>query len=124
MSHKTYVTYDGTLPGAAEEVVFVSSTTFFGPRAAPHARCYWVDVAIQADNDDGAPTLELQKSNDGGVTWITVGTPTVINDGHTLNFFFVNPYADWRIVFTNGTTPQASFYVDLVIDHTSRDLPS
>lgn len=120
--NKTYVPYKGpALPGNAEEIVLFSSTVAFGARAAPHYRCFWVDVAIQTDEAAGTQTVRLEKSNDGGVTWVTVGTPTAVVDGHTSEEFFVSPYQDFRIVYLNGTTPQtAIFAVDLVIDHTSR----
>ena len=118
---KTYVPYKGpALPGNAEAIVLFSSTVAFGARAAPHYRCYWVDVAIQTDEAAGTQTVALQKSNDGGTTWITVGTPTDVGDGHTLASFFVAPYQDFRILYTNGTTPQTLFGVDLSIDHNSR----
>lgn len=118
---KTYVPYKGpALPGNAESVVLFSSTVAFGARAAPHYRCFWVDVAIQTDEAAGTQTVALQKSNDGGTNWITVGTPTAVGDGHTLASFFVAPYQDFRILYLNGTTPQTLFGVDLSIDHSSR----
>ena len=118
---KTYVPYKGSaLPGNAESIVLFSSTTAFGPRAAQHYRCFWVDVAIQTDEAAGTQTVALQKSNDGGTNWITVGTPTAVGDGHTAVEFFVSPYQDFRILYLNGTTPQTLFAADLVIDHNSR----
>lgn len=118
---KTYIPYKGSaLPGNAESVVLFSSVTAWGRNAAPHYRAFWVDVAIQTDEAAGTQTVRLEKSIDGGTTWITVGTPTNVIDGHTLEEFFVSPYRDWRIVYLNGTTPQTLFGVDLVIDHTSR----
>ncbi len=118
---KTRVTYTGSaLPGNAESVVLFSSTVAFGARAAPHYRCFWVDVAIQADQAAGTQTVRLEKSVDGGTNWITVGTPTAVASGHTSKEFFVSPYQDFRIVYLNGTTPQTAFAVDLVIDHMSR----
>jgi hypothetical protein len=118
---KTYIKYSGSaLPGNAEAIVLFSSTTAWGRRAAQQYRAFWVDVAIQTDEAAGTQTVALQKSIDGGTTWITVGTPTAVGDGHTLEEFFVSPYQDFRILYTNGTTPQTLFGVDLVIDHTSR----
>lgn len=120
-TEKTYVPYKGiALPGAAAEIVLFNSTVAFGARAAPHYRCFWVDVAIQTDEAAGSQTVALQKSNDGGANWITIGTPTAVGDGHTRVEFFVAPYQDFRILYLNGTTPQTLFAVDLVIDHTSR----
>lgn len=118
---KTYIPYKGSaLPGNAESVVLFSSTTAWGSRAAQQYRAFWVDVAIQTDQAAGTQTVALQKSVDGGTNWITVGTPTAVASGHTLEEFFVSPYQDWRILYLNGTTPQTAFAVDLVIDHTSR----
>ena len=120
-TEKTYVPYKGSaLPGNAESIVLFSSTVAFGARAAPHYRCFWADVAITTDEAAGTQTVALQKSNDGGVTWITVGTPTTVIDGNTNVSFFVSAYQDFRILYLNGSTPQTLFAVDLVIDHTSR----
>jgi hypothetical protein len=120
---KTRITYAGSaLPGAAEVVVMFSSTTAFGKRAATHYRCFWFDVALQIDaNADN--TLTLQKSADGGTTWVAVGAATTVNVAtpSSVNKFFVSPYADWRVVWTNGAVAQTLFSVDMVIDHTSRD---
>src|SRR5512139_768080 len=115
---KTRVTYTGSaLPGNAEAIVLFSSTTAFGPRAAPHYRCFWFDVELQTDQAAGTQTLALQKSADGGTTWVTVGTATPITSGQTQVSFFVSPYADFRVVYTNGTTPQTTFAVDMAIQH-------
>lgn len=121
---KTRVTYSGSaLPGNAEAITLFSSTTAFGKRAATHYRCFWFDVALQTDaNADNS--LQLQKSADGGVTWVNAGAAVTIGTGHTLTKLFVSPYADWRVVYTNGATPQTTFAVDMVIDHTSRDTPA
>ena len=120
MTCKTRITYDGSaLPGNAEEVVLFSSTRAFGPRSATHYSCYWFDVALQTDaNADNG--LQLQKSADGGATWTDVDSAVTVGTGHTLAEFFVSPYADWRVVYTNGATPQTEFAVDMVIDHNSR----
>ena len=117
---KTRVTYSGSaLPGNAEAITLFSSTTAFGRRAAPHYRCFWFDVALQTDaNADNE--LQLQKSADGGTTWVDAGAAVTIGTGHTVSEFFVSPYADWRVVYTNGATPQTTFAVDMVIDHSSR----
>jgi len=118
---KTYVPYKGSaLPGNAESIVLFNSSVAFGPRAAPHYRCFWVDVAIQTNQAAGTQTVALQKSADGGTTWVTVGTPTAVVNGGTVVSFFVAPYQDFRILYLNGTTPQTLFAVDLVIDHSSR----
>jgi hypothetical protein len=120
-TEKTYVPYKGSaLPGNAESIVLFSSNVAFGARAAPHYRCYWVDVALTTNQAAGTQTVALQKSNDGGANWITVGTPTAVGSGNTSKEFFVSPYSDFRILYVNGTTPQTLFGVDLVIDHTSR----
>ncbi len=115
---KTRVTYTGSaLPGNAESIVLFSSVTAFGSRAAPHYRCFWFDVELQTDQAAGTQTLTLQKSADGGTTWVTVGTATTIPSGQTQTSFYVAPYADFRIVYLNGSTPQTTFAVDMIIDH-------
>ena len=118
---KTHVPYKGpALPGNAETIVLFSSTVAFGSRAAPHYRCYWVYVAVTTDEAAGTQTVRLEKSLDGGTTWVTVGSAINVIDGTTTAEFFVSPYDDFRIVYLNGSTPQTAFDVDLVIDHTSR----
>lgn len=120
-TEKTYVPYKGSaLPGNAESIVLFNSSVAFGARAAQHYRCFWVDVAITTDEAAGTQTVAVQKSNDGGATWITVGTPTAVIDGNTNVSFFVSPYQDFRILYLNGSTPQTLFAAELVIDHTSR----
>lgn len=125
---KTRPTYTGSaLPGNAEVITLFSSTAAFGARAATHYRCFWFDVALQVDqNADNS--LQLQKSTNGGTTWTNAGAAVTINSGttggHSVTSFFVSPYADWRVVYTNGATPQTAFQVDMAIDHTSRANPS
>lgn len=124
---KTKVPYTGSaLPGNAEAIVLFSSTTAFGARAAPHYRCFWFDVALLVDQN-AANTLQLQKSANGGTTWVNAEPAVTINSGtaggNSVTDFFVSPYADWRVVYTNGATPQTTFQVDMVIDHMSRSNP-
>jgi hypothetical protein len=106
------------LPGNAELTVLFSSTVAFGPRAAPHYRCFWFDIALETAS--AGNTVQLQKSGDGGVTWVNAEAATAIGAGHTVTELYVAPYADWRVLYTNGATPQTVFNVDMGIDHTSR----
>lgn len=118
---KTRITYTGSaLPGNAESITLFSTTVAFGARCAPHYKCYDFDVALQTDQAAGTQTLQLQKSADGGVTWTNADTATAVTTGHKFVSFNVAPYADWRVVYLNGTTPQTTFAVDMSIDHTSR----
>lgn len=118
MDDKTYIPYTGAaLPGNAEVVILFSSTAMFGKKAAVHYGCFWFDVAIQASQGG---SLLLQRSIDGGVNYVNAGTSIVVAAGNSVNSFFVSPYADWRVVFTNGATPQTQFIVEMVIDHQSR----
>lgn len=124
VSDKTRIPYTGSaLPGNAEVITLFSSTAAFGARAATHYRCFWFDVGLQVDQN-AANSLQLQKSADGGTTWTNAGAAVTINSGTTggssVTSFFVSPFADWRVVYTNGATPQTTFQVDMVIDHTSR----
>lgn len=113
---KTRVTYTGpALPGNAEVIIMFSTTVAFGPRCAPHYRMTFIDIATQTDQ--GSNTLQLQKSTDGGVTWVAVGAATAVGTGHVLTQLYVTPYADWRVVYTNGATPQGLFNVDIALRH-------
>lgn len=118
---KTYVPYKGSaLPGNAEVIVLFSSVTAFGLDAAPHYQIYWVDVSIFVDAGT-TNTVELQKSADG-TTWKQVATTTVPNtgDGSTEASFYVAPHKNFRIVYTNGATPQTAFTCDVALDSDSR----
>ena len=118
---KTYVPYKGSaLPGNAEVVVLFSSVTAWGIGAAPHYQIYWADVSIFCDQNT-TNTVELQKSADG-ITWKQVATTPVSNagDGSTEVAFYVAPHQNFRIVYTNGATPQTTFTVDLVLDSDGR----
>lgn len=118
---KTYVPYKGTaLPGNAEVVVLFSSVTAFGVNAAPHYGTHWVDISIFCDQNT-TNTVELQKSADG-TTWRQVATTGVSNagDGSTEVAFYVAPHQNFRVVYTNGATPQTAFSVDLTLDSGSR----
>ena len=117
---KTYVPYQGSaLPGDAEVVVLFSSVAAFGRNAAPHYQTYWCDVSISADQNTNN-TVKLQKSSDG-TTWVDVASSTVSNaNASNEASFYVAPHRNWRVVYTNGTTPQTAFSVDLVLDADSR----
>lgn len=124
MANKTRITYSGSaLPGNAEVVVLFNSTTAFGARAATHYSCYFFDVSLDVDqNTDN--TVQLQVSDDGGTTFHLVGAAVAITNASAAGAapvcFYVAPYADWQIVYTNGATPQTSFGVNMIIDHCSR----
>lgn len=117
---KSYVPYQGSaLPGNAEVVVLFSTVTALGINAAPNLGVYWADVSISADQNTGN-TVVLQKSANG-TTWVTVATATITN-ANTSNeaSFFVAPHKNWRLVYTNGATPQTTFSVDLALDSCNR----
>lgn len=116
LAEKTKVPYRGpALPGNAEVIVLFSTTVAFGPRCAVHYRMTFIDIATQTDQ--GSNTLQLQKSADGGVTWVAAGASSAVGTGHVLTQIYVTPYEDWRVLYTNGATPQTTFAVDIVIRH-------
>lgn len=132
MDEKTQITFlptqtndeDG-LPNPAEVVVLFSSTVAFGPGAAPHYRCFYFDASINLDqNTDNS--LGLQVSFDKGTTWVandataTVAISNANADGRNVRSFYVAPYSDWRIVYTNGAVKQGTFQVQMIIDHSQR----
>ena len=120
MANKTYIPYKGSaLPGNAEVIVLFSTVTAFGVDAAPHLQTHWADLSISADQNTGN-TVVLQKSANG-TTWVTVATATVTN-AFTSNesTFYVAPHKNWRLVYTNGATPQTAFSVDLTVDSCNR----
>jgi hypothetical protein len=120
MADKTYVPYKGSaLPGNAEVVTLFNSVTAFGLNAAPHYNIYWVDVSISADQNTNN-TVVLQKSADG-TTWVTVATATITNANPSNEAsFYVAPHQNFRLVYTNGATPQTAFSCDVVLDSIDR----
>lgn len=120
VAEKTYVPYKGSaLPGNAEAITLFDTVTAFGLDAAPHYNLYWADVSISADQNTGN-TVVLQKSANG-TTWVTVATGTVTNANASNDFaFYVAPHKNWRLVYTNGATPQTAFSVDLTLDSADR----
>lgn len=65
---------------------------------------------------DAAATIRLDKSDDRGVTWVTVGaavTPVTGVDGG----FLIEHYDDFRIVWVNGGAGnQTVWEVDIALD--------
>ncbi len=119
-SAKTYVPYKGSaLPGNAEAIVLFNTVVAFGLNAAPHYQLYWADLSISADQNTNN-TVALQKSVDG-TTWVTVASATVTNaNASNESSFYVAPHQNWRLLYTNGTTPQTAFSVDLIVDSVDR----
>ncbi len=119
-SAKTYVPYKGTaLPGNAEAIVLFNTVVAFGLNAAPHYQLYWADLSISADQNTNN-SVALQKSVDG-VTWVTVASQTITNAIPSNEVsFYVAPHQNWRILYTNGATPQTAFSVDLIVDSVDR----
>lgn len=117
---KTYVPYRGSaLPGNAEAIVLFNTVVAFGLNAAPHYQTYWCDVSITVDQNT-TNTVALQKSSDG-TNWTTVATGTVSSvDVSNEHAFYVAPHQNWRILYTNGVTPQTAFAVDLSVDSFDR----
>lgn len=117
---KSYVPYKGTaLPGNAEVVTLFNTVTAFGLDAAPHYQLYWADLSISADQNT-TNTVALQKSADG-TTWVTVLSVTVSNASVSNELsYYVAPHKNWRLIYTNGATPQTAFSVDLVVDGSDR----
>lgn len=117
---KTYVPYKGpALPGNAEAIVLFNTVVAFGLDAAPHYQTYWADLSISVDENVNN-TVVLQKSTNG-TTWVTVASAT-ISDANVSNeaSFYVAPHKNWRLLYTNGTTPQTAFSVDLIVDSFDR----
>lgn len=117
---KTQIPYRGTaLPGNAEAITLFNTVVAFGLNAAPHYQVYWADLSISADQNTNN-TVVLQKSTNG-TTWVTVASVTVTNaQPSNESSFYVAPHQNWRLVYTNGTTPQTTFSVDLIIDSFDR----
>lgn len=131
MSHtpgeKTYLRYPPQgvthLPASNETVIVFDTATQMGLHAAPHSRCYWLDVSITVSETGaivGQQYLALERRLANG-NYTNVVPLTDIPVGVTRVEYFVSPYQDWRLSFQNGVNPQlTTFDVEMVIDHTSR----
>jgi hypothetical protein len=105
------VKYTGSaLPGNAEVVVMFTTTA--NGYGANFFASTGTNRFLLALVNDQTGTLASQKSTDRGVTWTTISSDAVsasaTNDQNYYDYL-VEPYADWRLVWTNGATPQTSF---------------
>jgi hypothetical protein len=116
MSSQVKFTYTGVaLPGNAAVVTFVDTTnTGFGGNWADTQRM--ARVLVRLVNDQSG-TLTLEVSPDRGTTWKTISTNAVAAsaaNSENAYDFLIEGLADFRIKWTNGTTPQTSWVPSVV----------
>ncbi len=124
MSEQTKFKYMGSaLPGNAETVtIFTTAPTgtapfatlgaFMGANMLDSSHIARIHVGIV---NDQSGTLKAYQSLDRGVTWTRVVADTAVaaaaaNSENEYDYL-VEGFADWRLDWTNGATPQTTFKV-------------
>jgi hypothetical protein len=74
-------------------------------------------VFLSMQNDQ-AGTLKEFKSMDHGANWVQINPDIAVvasaANSENQYDFLVEPYADWKLTWTNGVTPQTVFRIDIV----------
>lgn len=113
--------YTGSaLPGNAEVVSIFNSVTAF-PGAQMLATLGIKRLIFSVDNDQ-AGTLKAYKSGNRGTTWTRVLADIAVvaaaANTETVKDFLIEQYADFKLEWTNGATPQTVFNVSVALEDT------
>lgn len=112
------------LPKASEVVTLFNSVTAFGANNLQQiGDNYWMSVTIRCDKNTTGNSLTADFSNDGGTTWINFYTSTSNTPTGGTTFtdeIFIGMYSDVRLRFTNGSSKQTVFAVNLTLDDKCR----
>ena len=109
------------LPDNADVVVLFSTGPTLGvPGAFPFAnglQALSINRIYVAIQNSQAGTLKAYKSDDHGVTWVQIiadqAVATAAANSENINDYLVEPYADWKLTWTNGATIQTVFGVSI-----------
>jgi hypothetical protein len=112
------ISYLGSaLPGNAETVVlFSTALTAPGPMENMLQKRDIRRIFLSLTNDQ-AGTLNAYQSVDRGTTWrkvYTTGVGASPLNGENQYDLYVEPYADWKLEWVNGATPQTVFIPNMV----------
>lgn len=118
-SHPIRIKYVGTaLPGNGATVTLFS--TVDAGWAANGFALLGIARLIFSINNDQSGTLKAYQSTDRGVTWVqAVADDAESASGATaenINDYLVEQYADWKLDWVNGATPQTRFTVNIAAD--------
>lgn len=107
--------YTGSaLPGNAESVTLVDTTTFPGAKFLQGAGIHRIIVGLV---NDQAGTLKASISMNRGTTWTQIVADQAVAaaaaNSENINDYLLEQYPDWRLVWTNGATPQTTFIVNI-----------
>lgn len=114
-SESVYVKYTGiALPtGATTTTVFDTSTLFVCAFYAPMHGLKRLQVDLV---NSQAGTFNWQKSQDRGVTWVSIGTTAVAIAAPSSQFdFLFEEYPDVRLQWVNGGVTQTQFVLDMAL---------
>ena len=108
------------LPGNAAVVsIFNSVTSFPGKNMIQYMGIK--RLLFSVDNDQTG-TLKAYKSADRGVTWTRVLADISVTaasaNTETVKDFLIEQYADFKLEWTNGATPQTVFNVSVALEDT------
>ena len=124
-THIKFKYMGSALPGNAETVTlfttaptgtapFATYGAFLGANMLDSSGISRIMVRLQ---NDQAGTLKAYKSNDRGVTWVRVEADVAVAaaaaNAENIHDYLVEGYADWRLDWTNGATPQTTFRPDI-----------
>lgn len=111
------VKYGGSaLPGNAETVnIFSTVVAFPGANMIQSMEIHRFYLGIV---NDQAGTLKAYKSSNRGVTWTQIDSQAVAaaaGSAENRSDWLIDPYADWKLDWLNGATPQTTFLVDAAL---------
>ena len=120
--------YTGSaLPGNAETVIILAtaptSGSFTGVIAGPGNIGHFFQTSkirrvVLALVNDQAGTLKEYKSMDRGATWLQINPDIAVAasaaNSENIYDFWVEPYVDWKLAWTNGAAAQTAFSPDIV----------
>lgn len=111
MSTSTKWAVTGGTPGAdSNDYLLFSSVVAFG---AKHLRDRNISRIIFGVQNDQAGTLKAYWSNDGGTNWNLYSSTAVVIPAAGASSgpygYLVDPYDDWKLVWTNGGSAQTTW---------------
>jgi hypothetical protein len=109
------VKYTGSTPGAdsSDYTLFSTTTAFPGAGGLQGSGVKSVETSIK---NSQAGTLKAYASQDRGTNWYQVREDSVAAAASTAANTFshdVEEYLDFKLVWTNGGSAQATWYVDI-----------
>ena len=117
MANITTVKYGGSVPGADanDYELFSTVTANLHPNFFPMNRVAKFQIFVK---NPQAGVLKEYESEDGGTNWSQVSNTAVAAAAATAQNayeFVVEPYRDWKLVWTNGGVAQTGWVVKMAM---------